>query len=341
MSGSADNPHVLDDSEQDVVPRRASARRVYIDVLSASDTSSESPPPQPTRTLPLRESARSTSSSLKPPPLAKRTSLRSSSGSRTPQDRHSPNNSPAVNEIKASPRSPRDTRVASSSHTRDGYLAAPHPDESRMSSNSYDEMEGVEKSPTMPGVRTRQDSLDGPDSQESFDQSIGSSSPLLTRIREQRTRSRPSTSNPQAQTTPQKKGKGCAVERQDDKPLDQETLAKIDSFLVDFEKKTLDDHATAVSWILYDTRQAVRETKPICVDEKSPFESLTSVAVRPGDPLPEGVPLVTMESMVRLNTVLISILIILTKTDQQEESNGQVQVSPCLQEHQERDSPCT
>jgi hypothetical protein len=168
-----------------------------------------------------------------------------------------------------------------------------------MSSDSHDEMEGVEKSPTVPGIRTRQISLDGPDSHESFDQSTGSSSPLLTRIREQRTRSRPSTSNPQAQTTPQKKGKGRAVERQDDKSLDQETLAKIDSFLIDFEKKTLDDHDTAVSWILYDTRQAIRETKPTCVDEKSPFESLTSVAVRPGDPLPEGVSLVRMESIVR------------------------------------------
>lgn len=300
MSGSANNPHVLDESDQDVVPRCASTRRVYIDILGVSDTSSGSPPPPPTKTLPLRESVRSTSSSLKPPPLAKRASLRSSSGSRTPQDRHSPNNSPAVNGSKISPRSLRDSRVASSSQIRDGHLAAPHPAENRVPSSNHDEMEGVEKSPTGRRTRTRQDSLDGQDSQESFERSIGSSSPLLTRIREQRTRSRPSTSNAQAQTTPQKKGEELVAVLQDDKPLDDETHAKIDSFLIDLEKKTLDDHATAVSWILYDTRRAVQDTKPICVDEKSPFESLTSVAVHLGDELPEGVPLVSMESMVRL-----------------------------------------
>jgi hypothetical protein len=79
---------------------------------------------------------------------------------------------------------------------------------------------------------------------------------------------------------------------------DQEIIAKIEHFLVDFQQKMLNDHATTARWMLHDARMAVKSSKQKCVDDKSPFASLRPVEVPPGSSLPESVPLVKMESNV-------------------------------------------
>jgi hypothetical protein len=300
MSGSVDNPHVLDDSDLEEAPHHPNGTKTYIEISSASDVSSHSPPPN-TKILPLRDNARSSSSSLKPPTLKslhKRTSLRSSSGSRTPQYRSS-QSSPAAGS-KISLRS-SDKLVNDASQTKrespathEGNAA---PDADGVQGND-DEMEGVEKSPSGPRTRSRQDSLDGSASQESFERSIGSTSPLLIRLKEQRSRTRNSTSNPQVLPTPQRKEKPRQDISDDGVEPDQEIIAKIEHFLVDFQQKMLNDHATTARWMLHDARMAVKSSKPKCVDDKSPFASLSPVEVPPGSSLPESVPLVKMESNV-------------------------------------------
>ena len=289
------NPHVLDDWHRDVAPRRATASKTYFEISSASES-----PPHTTKSLPLRESVRAAASSLKPP-LPKRKSLRSSSGTRTSQDHSATMNSPAAG-ARISPRSPSKRAYGDfSSEPHDEALTAnTRVSKNRAQGNDHD-MEGVQEPPAGRRTRTRRDSLDGTDSQKSFDRSIGSTSPLLVRLKEQRGRPRTSTSNPpQAPATPPKKEKARQEVLDEDQPLDQESLAMIDNFLADLERVTLDDHATAVRWTLHDTRRAVGNTKPICVDVKSPFESLTSIRLAPGAELPEGAVIVNMESVVRI-----------------------------------------
>jgi hypothetical protein len=79
---------------------------------------------------------------------------------------------------------------------------------------------------------------------------------------------------------------------------DQEIIAKIEHFLIDFQQKMLNDHATTARWMLHDARRAVKSSKPKCVDQKSPFASSNSVEVPLGTSLPDSVPLIKMESNV-------------------------------------------
>lgn len=297
MSGSAEKPYVLDDSDNDEAPRHTNGRRTYIEISSPSDLSSHSPPP-PSKTLPLRDNPQSRSSSLRPPileQLPKRTSLRSSSSSSwTPQDQ-SPTKSLAAS-IKVSPRASKKPFNDTSTTSNE----APTVGEGKVlqTDSNVDEMEGIEKLLAGPKTRSRQDSPDGAESQESFDRSIGSASPLLIRLKEQRSRTRKSTSNHQGQPTSQP-GDVAPQDIPDEGELeDPAAIAKIEHFLSDLVQKFHDDHATAVQWILYNAKRGVESRKSICVEEESPFSSLNSVHISPGTLLPDGVPVVHSESTV-------------------------------------------
>jgi hypothetical protein len=168
-------------------------------------------------------------------------------------------------------------------------------------------MEGIQKPPFTRRTRSRHDSLDGPESQESFERSIGTTSPLLIRLKEQRDKARNVTSHPQTQTqtTPQRKENTAQHEVLDDvgEPPSQEVVDQMERFLLNILQQMLDDHGLANRWILYDARMALREMNPKTAEymeqgTTSPFTSLTSVHLPPGAPLPEGVPLDKMESYV-------------------------------------------
>lgn len=307
MSGSAEKPYVLDDSDHDDAPRRILARRSYIEISSPSDDESSHSPPPASKTLPLRENPQPDSSSLRPPildQLPKRTSLRSSSsGSRTPQEQ-SPKKSPGPG-IKVSPRT-LNKLVNGTSTTGDEAPALDGGDPARVERN-MDEMEGIEKSPTKIKTRSRQDSLDDAGSQESFDRSIGSESPLLIRLKEQRSRSRSRKStNHQASYTSRPVDDAQIDTPEEVKSPDPAAIAKIENFLVDLDHKMNNDHATAVQWILYDSKKGLENRKPISTEEESPFTSLKSVHIRPGVLPPEGAPLVHSESTVRILIINLS-----------------------------------
>jgi hypothetical protein len=168
-------------------------------------------------------------------------------------------------------------------------------------------MEGIQKPPFTRRTRSRHDSLDGLESQESFERSIGTTSPLLIRLKEQRDKARNVASHPQiqTQTTPQRIENTTQHEVPDDvgEPPSQEVVDQIERFLLNMLQQMLDDHGLANRWILYDARMALREMNPKTVEymeqgTTTPFASMTSAHLPPGAPLPEGVPLVKMESYV-------------------------------------------
>jgi hypothetical protein len=289
MSGSAGDPQVLEDSDQEA-PRPNNGSRSFIDLSTPS-------PPPPVRILPLRDLSRSATSSLNPTalkPLSKRTSLRSS----TPRTPHDP--TPIKVSASGSKKSPGFPHKAANGMSQNGH-------ESPLGRNSPHDENGVgreedersEKPYDLRGDSSRHPSLDGPDSQESLGRSIGSTSPLLIRLKEQRNRvgNPPSDSNfprssPQEEILERNGSFESGSQNQDS------TDAKIKQFLLNFEREMLDDHAASVRWLLYDSKQPVEHPDPF-LEEISPFASKEPVSMLPGSVIiPEVATTVKMETFV-------------------------------------------
>jgi hypothetical protein len=289
MSGSAGDPQVLEDSDQEAL-RPTNGSRSFIDLSTPS-------PPPPVRILPLRDLSRSATSSLNPTtlkPLSKRTSLRSS----TPRTPHDP--TPIKVSASGSKKSPGSSHAATNGMSQTGHEPPVEETNSPQDENGVEreEDERSEKPYDLRGDSSRHPSLDDPDSQESLGRSIGSTSPLLIRLKVQRNRVRnpPSDSNVPRSSPREEILDRSGLPESESRNQDL-TDAKIKQFLLNFEQEMFDDHAASVRWLLYDSKQPVEHADTF-LDEVSPFASKEPVSVLPGSIIPEVAITVKMETFV-------------------------------------------
>ncbi|KAE8441878.1 hypothetical protein EG329_004234 [Mollisiaceae sp. DMI_Dod_QoI] len=164
------------------------------------------------------------------------------------------------------------------------------------SSSSSEEEEIIPLSPSKhacqsPGTPSRSSTRSGKGSQKS---TIGSSSPLIPRLKARGARTRQS--SPQVEpgdTLPQDIPSGNASTEQPsqkDQPSqqDQPTTKYITESLQSLEQSMRDDHAMSTRWLLQDARESVQNTKTLAVDKVSPFASMSSVQLQPKEKVPSG-----------------------------------------------------
>ncbi|KAL5327773.1 hypothetical protein ACEPPN_005478 [Leptodophora sp. 'Broadleaf-Isolate-01'] len=131
----------------------------------------------------------------------------------------------------------------------------------------------------------------GHQSQENAISSIGSTSPLITRLRQQKkqqqvSHSEPSPEHQNRSQSPRelmaRRGKsGAKADPHEDAP-------DLEDRLHGFRQEMRDDHALSTRYILADAREAALEMNTLAVDEISPFASMKSVVLEPGASVPPG-----------------------------------------------------
>jgi len=136
-------------------------------------------------------------------------------------------------------------------------------------------------------------------SQVSINHSIGSSSPLLTRLKEQNSKASNSNSRP-APGNPSPEVDMWQQTLLGDEQTEEERLSisKLKQSLQAFDQGMQDDHAATVRWLLHDAQRDIQERKLLFMDNKSPFAGMGSVQLAASDALPEGCIKVKMESYV-------------------------------------------
>ncbi|KAH7327297.1 hypothetical protein BKA65DRAFT_65457 [Rhexocercosporidium sp. MPI-PUGE-AT-0058] len=130
----------------------------------------------------------------------------------------------------------------------------------------------------------------GHQSQENVVSSIGSTSPLITRLRQQqqqqqlsRTIASPERRSQSPRELMARRGKSAA--KSDTQKVDEPDLEeRLRSFLQGMR----DDHAMSTRYTLADAREAALEMNTLAVDKISPFTSMKSVVLEPGAPVPPG-----------------------------------------------------
>jgi histone-lysine N-methyltransferase EZH2 len=117
-------------------------------------------------------------------------------------------------------------------------------------------------------------------SSKSPDQSVGTDSPLATRIREKRSRVDYEESQPPRDKSPREAmARRKSIDQQSH--VQQPSFVEIKNALGQLQQTVLDDHAEAVKWLLHDARKSTMGTKSPFMDTVSPFASMKPVIAPP------------------------------------------------------------
>ena len=203
--------------------------------------------------------------------------------------------------IKISPqtlenRLKQDQRNEPSSSNRHTPRRNPRDSTPQLSVEEDEEDEDAQNLPSSPGTPSKQASSRGhPRSQKSTDLSIGSSSPLITRLKQRRNSkqingtSKARSISPREVMTRRSLSSEHAPNRE---PITQEGL---ETSLERFESKLKDDHAFGMKWLLQDVRETVADRKSAFFKspfiEKggcSPWAFKQGIQVRPGQEIGRG-----------------------------------------------------
>lgn len=282
MSGSADNPLVLDDSEEDqaIMYGTSTLINLFSPSPARADASPSFPPPSPVASSPQSLVVVSPLRDLSLRPATPERAIKR--GSVSPGG-----NMSGAESLAATSSTP--SIGASPEPGHGGDVAMDEEDDVLMEEDEPrdEEMEDG-KSLALPAHHAREGLSDDPDSQESLAQTIGSSSPLLIRLKEQRSRRR---------------GSARRFPPPEEEVEDENALyTKMEKFLVGFEQKMTSDHATTVRWILHDANKPIENADSKFMDKVSPFASMPAVHILPSATVPDGETAIRMETFVRIPT---------------------------------------
>jgi hypothetical protein len=130
--------------------------------------------------------------------------------------------------------------------------------------------------------------------------SIGTSSPLVTRLKERRSRSRNVHSEIKTRdASPREEMWRRSLSNYKENNDQEDPIARIEECLQNLEDTMREDCALTVRYLLQDAKNAVENSTLPFIDESSPFASKESVFVQPGGmSLPQGCVSIKMESYV-------------------------------------------
>ena len=266
-SGVAADPLVLGSSDED------SAHGGNGGVLIESDSSDIEilPPPMPSRIPPLDDPTRNGNSprsgmlgprpTISTPPKASQrlTNMQNMSG---PQIEASP--SPLSKKSTSTPK----PRLQFSAEDRSRIPPADEPEEDE---GEEGDSQILRVSPDTPSKKSSR-GAPKTNSQNSVGTSIGSSSLLVSRLKQKLSTSKLKGNHP--------------------------SISSLEDSLHGFEEGMREDHALTVRWLLNDSKEAVVEAKPLFMDKVSPFAGMKSVQVLPGEVVPSGMTTLKLDSYV-------------------------------------------
>jgi hypothetical protein len=183
----------------------------------------------------------------------------------------------------------------------------------QLSNEEDDEEEDVQNLQPSPSTPSKQaSSRSHRRSQKSTDMSVSSSSPLITRLKQQ---NKSKQSNGPAKTRSQSPREAMARRSLssehvlNNQPLTQEEL---ETSLDAFESKLKDDHAFGMKWLLQDVRETVADRRSSFFESpftekggSSPWASKQGVQVRPGQPTHNASHIDKLDSFVSSKSNLI------------------------------------
>jgi hypothetical protein len=305
MSGTASNPWVLDDSDAEEAARPSNGPN---DIAISGATRS-------TIVLPLHGDSRPGPTYFNTAPQK---SLRNGTPHRLSASKMMPSNPPppgashgftTVNDsgpkIKISPES--SDKVLDVTLQTDFRAPAKHVEKSGSSENNEEdadeEVDRTRNFQLSTVTPSRRSSRGRASPQKSSERSLGSESPLVRRLKEQKARlstTSSSVSNPSPREDVSRRGMPNEIEEGQNV-----TIARIEQSLRDLEQMTEDDHAVTVRWLLHDAKKAAKNTDSAFVDKVSPFESMKPIHLSAGGTVPDGSATVKLESHVWLKNPII------------------------------------
>ena len=134
----------------------------------------------------------------------------------------------------------------------------------------------------------------------SIPDSIGDSSPLLQRLKQQRSKGPLKTSARDG--LPKDENQEKSIEED---PADQVEIKKLQEKLEKFIISMQDDHATTVRWLLKDARMGVENNDSLFIDQVSPFAGLKPVTFTPESIVPKNATTITIDSHVSLPSFMV------------------------------------
>jgi hypothetical protein len=306
MSGTASNPWVLDDSDPEEAPRPSNGPN---DIAISGATRS-------TIVLPLHGDSRPGPTYFNTAPQK---SLRNGTPHRSSASKMMPSNPPppgashgftTINDsgpkIKISPES--SDKVLDVTLQTDFRAPAKHVEKSGSSENNEEdadeEMDRTRNFQLSTGTPSMRSSRGRASPQKSSERSLGSESPLVRRLKEQKARLNTTSSSSASNVSPRDDmlRRGLSNESEQGQNV---TVARIEQSLQDLEQMTEDDHAVTVRWLLHDAKKAAKNTDSAFVDKVSPFDSMKPIHLSAGGTVPDGSATVKLESHVWLKNPII------------------------------------
>lgn len=164
-------------------------------------------------------------------------------------------------------------------------------------SSEEEEEEEQEEDPGGRDTPSKRTSRGRPSSQKSFDQSVGTDSPLATRHKEKKSRLNNEYDGTRRGESPRAvmARRSLSMDQQSRAP--QPNIVELEDSLYQSQQRVLDDHAETVRWLLHDAKRAVERTKSVFMDNVSPFASMQPVTALPG-PEPEGMNTLKLDTFV-------------------------------------------
>ena len=140
-------------------------------------------------------------------------------------------------------------------------------------------------------------------SEKSFDRSIGTDSPLATRIREKKAQRAQDHDLVRLPESPREVMARRSISRDKVLNIQQPNVVELEKKLIGFQQRVHADHAETVKWLLHDARRATAERRVSFVDDICPFASMRPVNA-PAGQTPEGTTLLRIDTLVSVQIQL-------------------------------------
>lgn len=144
-------------------------------------------------------------------------------------------------------------------------------------------------------------SKSGPNSDKSFERSIGTDSPIAVRHRQKKARLPESNNRSEGDKSPRHIIAQRRTSIEQDFDSEQPSSFDLGATLETFRQRVDSDFAETVALLLADNRKEAAKAKPVVVDKLCPWASMKGINLEPihsSQPLPEG------KSLVKLDTIV-------------------------------------